>query len=113
MKRVKWEMEEAVALYFLYIKYGFPIPKKSLEQLSLALNKRAEILGIDKDEKFRNISGLNMQSACIQYVATNGEKGLSAASKLFYDVHDLHSEERDKFQKIVDEFVEKYGVFYD
>ena len=99
-------------VFFVY-KIWFSYTKKSLEQLSLALNKRAEILGIDKDEKFRNISGLNMQSACVQYVATNGEKGLSAASKLFYDVHDLHSEERDKFQKIVDEFVEKYGVFYD
>lgn len=113
MKRVKWDMEEAVALYFLYMKYGFPIPKKNLGQLSIVLNKRAEILGIDKDEKFRNISELNMQSACIQYVATNGEKGLSAASKLFYDVHDLYNEERDKFQKIADEFVEKYGAFYD
>ena len=71
MKRVKWEMEEAVALYSLYKKYGFPIPKEELIRLSFALNRRAEILGLDKDEKFRNISGLDMQSACIQYVDTN------------------------------------------
>ena len=113
MKRVKWQLEEAVALYSLYVEYGFPIPKKDLERLSLALNKRAELLGIDNDSKFRNVSGLDMQSACIEYIATNGEKGLSSASKLFYEVHDMYNNENEKYKNILNEFIEKYGEIDD
>ena len=90
MKRVKWNIEEAVALYSLYAEFGFPIEKEKLSNLSNVLNERADVLGIEKDEKFRNIAGLNMQTACIEYVATNGESGLSSANKLFFAVNDLY-----------------------
>ena len=83
MKRVKWDIEEAVALYCLYVEYGFPIQKEKLNKLSNVLNNRANILEIQIDDKFRNIAGLNMQSACIEYVTTNGESGLSSANKYF------------------------------
>ena len=109
MIRVKWDIEEAVALYSLYIECGFPIPKERLVNLSAALNKRADVLGILKDEKFRNVAGLNMQSACIEYVSTNGMTGLSSVNKLFYEVNSLYKNNKEKFDNILNSFVEKYG----
>mgnify|MGYP001078384147 CR=1 FL=1 len=85
MKRVKWDLEEAVVLLDFYIKSGctLNINRDKLEELSLVLNKRAKIKGIVVDEKFRNISGLSMQIGCIHYIATDGKEGFSNASKIF------------------------------
>ena len=71
MLKVKWDIEEAVALYSLYIQCKIPIPKDRLKKLSLVLNNRANILGITVDEKFRNTAGLAMQASCIEYVVIN------------------------------------------
>lgn len=111
MKRIRWNIEEAVALYSLYNESGFPINKERLEKLSQALNRRADALEIVKDEKFRNVAGLNMQSACIEYVVTNGKFGLSSVNKLFYDVNDLYKNNKKQFDCILNEFIKKYGDF--
>ncbi len=110
MIRVKWNMEEAVALCDLYIKSGFSlnIGKNELEGLSAVLNKRAEIKGIVVDDKFRNISGLLMQIRCIHYVTTGGKEGLSNASKIFYEAYELFESNPSEFKMIVDDFYNKY-----
>lgn len=109
MIRVGWEHEEAVALYSLYIVCGYPIPKERLSRLSYVLNIRAEKLGIKKDEKFRNLSGLNMQSACIHYIVTKGRSGLSSQNRLFNQIDVLYNNDREKFDVILKDFVDKYG----
>ena len=109
MIRVNWAIEEAVALYNLYKTSGYPIPKSKLSKLSDVLNFRAEKLGIDKDEKFRNVSGLNMQSACIHYVVTDGNSGLSSTNRLFSQVDKLYNCDREKFDTILKDFTDKYG----
>ena len=45
MKRIHWDLEEAVALYDLYFKSGqtLSIDKDKLKQLSEILNKRAKL----------------------------------------------------------------------
>lgn len=111
MLKVKWDIEEAVALYSLYIQCKIPIPKDRLKKLSLVLNNRANILGITVDEKFRNTAGLAMQASCIEYVVTNGEKGLSNSNKLFYQTHKLFTEQPEKFNASLNEFIKKYGEF--
>ena len=111
MKRIRWAVEEAVALYSLCVKFGFRIPEENLKKLSAVLNKRANMLDIEVDDKFRNVTGLNMQAACIEYAVTNGKSGLSSVNKLFYDVDDLYKNDNEKFCKILNEFVEKYGEF--
>lgn len=110
MLKVKWDIEEAVALMNLYFENDckIPVEPEKVKRLSTLLNKRAKLLGLETDDKFRNVPGLNMQLACMHYVATNGQEGLSGASKLFYDTFDLHTKEIDKFQKIYETFVRKY-----
>lgn len=107
MIRVKWELEEAVALFALYFA-NERYTKEDLTRLSTAYNKRAKLLGIKTDEKFRNVNGLAMQMGCITYVVTNGEHGYSSASKLFYDTYKLYRTLPDVFATILQEFNEKY-----
>lgn len=47
MKRINWDLEEAVVLYDLYFKSGqtLSIDKDKLKQLSEILNKRAKLKG--------------------------------------------------------------------
>lgn len=111
VNRIPWDLEEAVALYDLYFRNGQSIspPMNELHQLSVQLNRRANILGIKADEKFRNISGLKLQLGCIQYVVTGGKQGMSNANKLFYKVFDLYKDDPDRYNSILKEFREKYS----
>lgn len=72
--------------------------------------KRAKNNGIIIDEKFRNLSGLKIQLACIHYVVTSGKEGMSNASKLFHDTYELYKNDAEKFQQILKEFYRKYSI---
>lgn len=110
MKRVKWDVEEAVALMHLYFDNDckMSVDSEQIENLSKIMKKRAEILGFDVDDNFRNVAGLDMQLACIQYVVTDGKEGLSNVGALFYETYDLYLKNLKIFERIYDEFIEKY-----
>lgn len=111
MKRINWELEEAVALYDLYFKSGqtLSVDKNKLKQLSEILNRRAKLNGWVVDDKFRNVTGLSMQVATIHYIVTDGKEGLKNSSKMFREVYDLYKYDPEKFDRIVEEFYLKYG----
>ena len=110
MLKIRWELEESVALMNLYFSNGcnMHVSKEKVENLSVAYKKRALEKGLLIDEKFRNISGLNMQLACIHYIVTEGKEGLSQASKLFYSTYNLYLNDREKFDMIYNNFKSKY-----
>ena len=110
MKMVNWSVEEAVALMNLYIENDskIPVDENKVENLSNILKKRAEILNLEIDEKFRNIAGLNMQLACIHYVATDGKEGLSGSRDFFYDTYELYLSNKKIFLRIYNDFNQKY-----
>ena len=110
MKKINWAVEEAVALMNLYIENDskIPVDANKVKKLSNTLKKRAERLNLDIDEKFRNVAGLNMQLACIHYVATDGKEGLSGASELFYDTYKLYLTDKKMFLRIYDDFSKIY-----
>lgn len=112
MIKVKWELEEAVALVNLYFENGksTDVPLERLKALSQLYAKRANALQLAIDDKFRNVAGLKIQLACIHYVVTNGNEGMSNASKLFYQTCDLYWEDPDRFNKILRSFYEKYDT---
>lgn len=81
MIKVNWDVEELVALIDVYRRSD----EKSAEQIEvelLALSKafveRAERLGIEHDEKYRNLNGMKMMFQNVAYVASNGDHGMSA-----------------------------------
>ena len=112
MIKVRWELEEAVALFDIYFKNGgnLNVPEDILVNLRDMYIKRAQDNEIIIDEKFRNLSGLKMQIGCIHYVVTDGREGMSNASKLFYDTYELYKNDTEKFQQILKEFYRKYAV---
>lgn len=85
MIKVNWDVEELVALIDVYRRSD----EKSAEQIEvelLALSKafveRAERLGIEHDEKYRNLNGMKMMFQNVAYVASNGDHGMSAYTAL-------------------------------
>ena len=113
MKRVDWSVEEMAAMVDLYYKYKDSpnsILKEALLLLSQKLNKRADIFGIDHDEKYRNYNGMKMIFENIRFIDTSGEKGLSCTSQLMQGVVDLYHSNKYIFNKIIDEFNIKYGA---
>ncbi len=111
MKKIRWELEEAIALFDLYLnnKDYRGISTDEIDRLTQVYRKRAEKLGIDIDDKFRNAAGLRMQLGCIHYVVTDGAEGMSNASKLFYQTYEIYRNEPSTFNKILRQFYEKYG----
>ena len=110
MIKVPWQLEEAVALFDLYFKSGskLSVPAEKINELSLIYRRRAEQLGMIVDDKFRNVSGLRMQLGCIHYVVTDGAKGMSGASKLFYETYELYKVQPEIFNMILNEFNFRY-----
>ena len=106
MKRVKWELEEAVALFDLYFKNGsnLNVDNEALLSLSRIYQNRAKWLKLDTDSKFRNLSGLRLQLGCVHYVVTDGKEGMSNTSRLFFQTYELYLTDPDRFRSICDEF---------
>lgn len=78
MIKIKWSIEEAVALFDLFKSYENyrDIPDSEIDELSRVLRHRAELLGLKIDEKYRNEAGLRMQLECIQYIVSDGAEGI-------------------------------------
>ncbi|MBQ6974933.1 MAG: hypothetical protein IJS81_08695 [Selenomonadaceae bacterium] len=112
MKRIRWTIEEVVAIVDVYFRNECGEINNlnlELENLSQSLNRRADILKISHDEKFRNLNGMKCIFENIKYVATDGEEGLSNASKLHQIVVDMYYNEREKFIEILNDFKQKYS----
>lgn len=112
MKRIKWDIEEVVAMVDLYFKFEngeIADLNAELENLSKKLNRRADVLGIAHDEKFRNLNGMKCIFQNVRYFATDGETGLANGNKLQGEVVDLYFNYRKFFDKILNDFNEKYS----
>lgn len=111
MKRIKWEPEEAVAIVDLYFRFErgtISDLNAELAELSRILNRRADMLGIVHDEKFRNLNGMKCIFQNVRYHATNGRRGLSSVGKLQRDTVSMYRNEPEKFNAILESFREKY-----
>lgn len=111
MKRIKWTEEEAVAIVDLYFRFenGDVVDlNEEFKKLSETLNRRADILGIAHDAKFRNINGMQCIFQNVRYLATGGEVGLPNTSKIHSQAVDLYFNDSEKFYAILKDFQEKY-----
>ena len=111
MIRVEWDLEEMVALVDLYIRTKnakSSVRNFLIDQLSIKLCRRAEILHIPHDERYRNRNGLMMMLMNLRSIDTNGSSGLGSTSKLMCDVWEMHHSDKVRFQKILYEFKQRY-----
>lgn len=111
MIKVNWDVEELVALIDIYRKSAAADRSdvdSALKILTGRLIKRADKLGIEHDEKFRNYNGMKMMFQNIVYIATDGKQGLSAASMRMQKVYSLLISNPDVFDMILEDFNSRY-----
>lgn len=110
MIRVLWDVEEIVAFIDLYERTkrdGLDIDTE-LHHFSDILIQRAKVLGIEHDDVYRNFNGMKMMYQNVEYIASDGQHGLSGASKAFVEVYQMRNKCPYVFEMILHEFTRKY-----
>jgi hypothetical protein len=111
----KWDFEEMVAMVDIYMRHRDGTNTQSLtqdlEELSIALNKRADMLGIEKGDNFRNYNGVKKIHDNIKSIDTRGDCGLSHGSKLMVDVIKFYEEYRSAFDIVLNHFKDNYSNY--
>lgn len=113
MIRVGWDLEEMVALVDLYLRTKgakSTVLNSAIDKLTTKLNRRAEILQIPHDERFRNRNGLFMMLMNLRNIESKGTSGLSSTSKLMSDVWEMYRADKEQFERILLEFNARYGI---
>lgn len=111
MLKVKWDVEELVALIDIYRNSADKNSEQINEELlclSKVLERRAIRLEITHDEKYRNLNGLKLMYQNVVYIATDGLQGMSSASSSMKKVYGLLNTSPDVFELILEEFSERY-----
>ena len=109
----KWDLEEWIVLVKVYFENKEKTRSELVEvlaPLSSMLVRRADALGIEHDDKYRNINGLAMQFDRVKYMDTKGEKGLSAFSELAEAAIEMYHTDRDGFEILAEKCWTKYGI---
>ena len=100
--RILWEQDEALILLNALLKVlneGYP-RKQAVEEVSATLRQRAIDKGIEIDDTFRNINGIQMKMDAMWYIFSNGEKGLNCPSKVFRQAVDLYKNNRTEYENL-------------
>lgn len=104
--KIPWDRYEVALLFRTYerIENGNDFNAEAA-YLSNQLRELAILRGFFVDDTFRNTNGIKMQLANVQYVFTNGEKGLSGASTLIREMHQLYKSNPSDYQAILKEAI--------
>lgn len=102
-QRVPWDMSEAVIMLNTLISSheGKMSRKEAIESVSSELRARAKRNGVEVNEIFRNVNGITLQMSIMEYILTNGEKGMkkSPIPKLFQDAVVMYRTDRATYEK--------------
>lgn len=103
-RKISWDRYEVALLFSSYIRVaeGSDI-NAEVTKLSMTLRNLATYRGIQIDKTYRNVNGMKMQLANVQYLFTDGEKGLSGASAIIRQMYELYRTSPTEFQVILDE----------
>lgn len=102
--RISWDCYEVALLLSSYerVAGGSDINTEAAK-LSATLRNLAIYRGILIDETYRNVNGTKMQFANVQYLFTDGKKGLSGASVMIRQMYELYTTNPAKYQAILEE----------
>lgn len=108
--RIPWDRYEIALLFHAYehVMDGADINKEATE-LSSVLRQLAIQRNIAIDDTYRNVSGMKMQLANVQYLFTDGQKGLSGASMMIRQMFDLYKANYAEYQAILKEAIQLTG----
>ena len=103
MNKLKiWDKYEAALLIETFGKINEENgPRKQcLEELSNLLRRRAENLGLEIDDKFRNFNGMCLQLAAIESLLLPAKSERHCAQVFLYII-DLYKNDRKQFDRIL------------
>lgn len=102
-ERVGWDQyETALLIEACLLESSKAMPKTDLvHTLSKNLRNRATRNGRTIDELFRNENGISLQMTKMNYLLTDGTKGLPGASKFFAEMATLWKTDKVAFNKIL------------
>lgn len=103
MKRVPWNLEEAVILHDAYMRVvqGKITRSDAIGEVSVKLRALAEASGIEIDDKFRNKNGIGIQLSIMEFVLTNGQRGLGHPPKIFIKAAELYNTDMRAYENIL------------
>ncbi len=109
--RISWDCYEVALLLNSYerVAEGLDINTEAAK-LSATLRNLATRRGILIDETYRNVNGMKMQLANVQYLFTDGKKGLSGASAMIHQMYELYTTNPAKYQMILEEANQMTGA---
>ena len=91
-ERIGWDKFETALLIEACERASKGVPKQEIvKELSMLLRNRAISQGNKIDELFRNENGIALQMTKMDYLLTDGQKGLPGASKFFAEMVRLKS----------------------
>ena len=104
--RIPWDRYEVALLFSTYerVANGADLGIEA-SNLSETLRTLATRRGNSIDETYRNVSGMKMQLANVQYLFTDGQKGLSGASAMIRQMYDLYKSKPEDYQTVLKEAI--------
>lgn len=109
--RIPWSQHEVALLFDAYLRAAKGADlQQTAAQLSVTLRGMAERAGVDIDETYRNVNGIKMQLANVQYLFTGGVKGLSGASGMIRQMYEQYQADPSKYQSILKEAILMTGT---
>lgn len=108
--RISWDRYEVALLFDTYERVaGGSDTNSEAVKLSESLRTLATRKGISIDETYRNVNGMKMQLANVQYLFTRGQKGLSGASTAIRQMYELYRTDYTEYQMILKEAIRLTG----
>lgn len=107
---IPWNQHEVALLIEAYLRVAEGADlRHTASQLSLTLRRIALQSGQRIDATYRNVNGMVMQLACVQYLFKNGEKGLSGASTMIRQMYKLYKADPSAYQSVLKEAIQMIG----
>jgi hypothetical protein len=105
VNRISWNLHEAAILLqgLLDIRKQKIQRAEAVANISVQLRLLAEQNGYTVDEKFRNISGISLQMAHLEYALTSGKEGLRPAYKWQYDIIEIFKKKPERYKNLLKE----------
>ena len=108
--RIPWNRHEVALLINAYFQVAEGADLgQTAKELSFTLRKLAIQAGQPIDDTYRNVNGMKMQLANVQFLFTRGEKGLSGASTMIRRMYELYNTDPAAFQTILKEAIQLTG----
>ena len=106
--RIKWDEYEVALLvhYYCKIQEGAISFEDAIIELSDRLRKKAIRKGLQIDNIYRNTNGMSMKLGNMQYLFTNGQKGLDCYSIMDKEIYEIYKNDNEKYQQILKKALE-------